>query len=119
MGAAPAGGDVGQVEEFADYVVGTAGFGEGCVSEAGSAQSDIHGVLSRPLGDVWGLVVGWIRGGGVLGCVNVRAEGVDEFDVRFGEGRAPVGWLGGEHYVSRKFLGESGKGGEGRESIRG
>lgn len=64
-------------------------------------------------------MVGWIRGGGVLGCVNVRAEGVDEFDVRFGEGRAPVGWLGGERYVSRKFLGESGKGEEGRESIRG
>lgn len=32
VGAAPAGGDAGQVEEFADYVVGVAGFRRsGCV----------------------------------------------------------------------------------------
>ena len=84
------------------------------MSEAWDVQSDIHGVLSHPLGDILGLVVGWIRGGGVLGCVNVRAEGVDEFDVRFGEGRAPVGWL----EVSIMYLGSfrrewKGRGGEG------
>lgn len=39
MGAAPAAGDVGQVEEFADYVVGVAGFGEGVCLRLG-----VHGV---------------------------------------------------------------------------
>jgi hypothetical protein len=56
VGAAPAGGDVGQVEECADYVVGVAGFRRrGCVSEGRDIQGVIRGVLSRPLGDVWGL----------------------------------------------------------------
>jgi hypothetical protein len=57
------------VEEFADYVVGVAGFRRGGLSEGRRVQGVIRGVLSRPLGDVW--VVGWIiwRGWGAGGLI--------------------------------------------------
>jgi hypothetical protein len=56
VGAAPAEGDAGQVEEFADYIVGVAGFWRrGVCLRVGMYRGVIRRVLSRPLGDVWGL----------------------------------------------------------------